>query len=300
MESGMKSRTSRTEAQAIIACLSVFWAWDSTVYASATDATKGCQVDAVLDRIRSLNYEQRHSAYGELLKSLSQIEEVEDDYVAEYFFEKAGAIAVTTTDGAYLEALDEQRLDGGFANMVCMSYKEALRHRFAREAYAAKPGRKRHLVRCFESAEVDKLVLQGASAAEPTRIVPELRSCDIDKVLLNSRAQVADIHRLLERTKRLDPQNAWHLIGYLAFRLRENASLRSGQLMLREIAKMLSDPRPAPSLCQLMARGELEEPICRMLQRQRRLPAGCFGSAAEIEAETVERLKDCAAGRSDR
>lgn len=283
-----------------IVCLCILCSWGYTADASANDESKGCQIDTILDHIQGLNYEQRRSAYADLLRRVSQIEDTEDDYVAQYFFERGGAIAVAMRDGAYLEALDDQRLDGGFANMVCMSYKEALRHDFARAAYAAKPGRRKYLLRCFESGDLDKRILGSMPMTEPRRVVPEFRSCDIDRVLLSSRPKASDVQRFLAQMSRLDPQRSWHLIAYLAFRLRDNASGRSGQLIWREVAKLLSDSRPPPSICQLMMRAEIEEPVCRLLRRQRRVPQSCLDLAGDVEAETAMRLKSCAAGKPKR
>lgn len=245
-----------------------------------------------MNQIQRMSYEERRSSYAVLLARLSQIENAEDDYIAEYFFERADAIAIAMRDQAYLDALDSHHLDGGFANMVCGSYRRSLRHAFARDAYARNPARKRFLLRCFDSAELEKRLLEKPSVKGSFPRAGGVQACDVDKTLSDPAVREVDVHRLLERMSKANAQSSWHLTAYFAFRLREKESERVGRLVLQEVARELSSSRPPQFICRLIARAEIESPICGLLQRQQRVPRNCV--APEVEEAIIERLQRCA------
>ncbi len=93
-------------------------------------------IDQEIARYQSVSdVEVRRRIMFNLLEKLQRTTSTEDDAILRYGLQSVRALYLRKPDVAVLEALDELRLEGGFANEVCELYQALVVEETAKEWY---------------------------------------------------------------------------------------------------------------------------------------------------------------------
>lgn len=117
-------------------------------------------VDVFFENYEKLSAQEKRVEYlKSFLDKLSNPADVSDDQCLQYFIDKLNEEYIASEDEAILIAVDQTRIDGGFANFICSFYKSIEGTEGFRNRYIANGQNRDKIERCagisFDSMELN-------------------------------------------------------------------------------------------------------------------------------------------------
>jgi hypothetical protein len=218
-----------------------------------------CDVDHALSRVTSLNPDERVRDLAAIVAKLARPSDAADDAVAEYFFARVTETAGIIGEESLLAALDVSRFRGGFANMVCVTYRHFARTPIFTRRYRM-PSHHSAIERCFQEKELDQLLAHSSDEVDNSRHAeagrtesPGATGCEIDDLkarwgTLDEHARATYVRTLLHRAIDGEKRGELAAARLLARAFGELLSRYRDTLLVRMVDEVAGS-NPTASIC---------------------------------------------------